>query len=59
MDAQDEGQYDSAHNGDAKSPESSKAKLQLPISCDPPGPGNAPKQLVWIVSFPGAVGSFL
>lgn len=27
-----------------------KSKLQLPLSCDPPGPGNPAKQLVWIVS---------
>lgn len=27
-----------------------KSKLQLPMSCDPPGPGNPAKQLVWIVS---------
>jgi len=26
------------------------SKLQLPLSCDPPGPGNPTKQLVWIVS---------
>lgn len=26
------------------------SKLQLPASCDPPGPSNPPKQLVWIVS---------
>jgi hypothetical protein len=25
-------------------------KLQLPPSCDPPGPGNPVKQMVWIVS---------
>lgn len=25
-------------------------KLQLPLSCDPPGLHNPPKQLVWIVS---------
>jgi hypothetical protein len=25
--------------------------LQLPISTDPPGPQNHPKQLVWVVSF--------
>jgi hypothetical protein len=32
------------------SPESKPpSKLQLPISCDPPGPGNPAKQLVWIV----------
>lgn len=38
-------------NGErAMSPESSKPKLQLPPSCDPPGPGNPAKQLVWIVS---------
>lgn len=24
-------------------------KLQLPLSCDPPGPSNPPKQLVWVV----------
>lgn len=26
------------------------SRLQLPMSCDPPGPSNPPKQLVWIVS---------
>lgn len=26
--------------------------LHLPISTDPPGPQNPPKQLVWVVSFP-------
>ena len=26
-------------------------KLQLPMSCDPPGPNNPPKRLVWIVSY--------
>jgi len=31
------------------SPESSKTKLLLPMSCEPPGLGNAAKQLVWIV----------
>ncbi|KAG4434395.1 hypothetical protein IFR05_010128 [Cadophora sp. M221] len=33
------------------SPESStsKSKLQLPASCDPPGPGNPAKQMVWII----------
>ena len=25
------------------------SKLQLPMNCDPPGPGNPAKQLVWIV----------
>jgi hypothetical protein len=25
-------------------------KVELPSSCDPPGPNNPPKQLVWIVS---------
>jgi hypothetical protein len=29
---------------------SKSSKLQLPMSCDPPGPGNPAKQLVWIVS---------
>lgn len=24
--------------------------VELPASCDPPGPNNPPKQLVWIVS---------
>jgi len=28
---------------------SKTTKLQLPLSCDPPGPNNPPKQLVWIV----------
>lgn len=37
--------------GPATSPDStSKTKLQLPLSCDPPGLSNPPKQLVWIVS---------
>jgi hypothetical protein len=27
------------------------SKLQLPMSCDPPVPGNPAKQLVWIVCF--------
>jgi hypothetical protein len=49
MEAQDGGLVE--YNGDAAmSPESIKTKLQLPLSCDPPGPGNPPKQLVWIVS---------
>jgi hypothetical protein len=29
--------------------ETSKMKLQLPASCDPPQPGAPVKQLVWIV----------
>lgn len=46
MDGQDGGQ-----DAGGLSPESAqKAKLQLPMSCDPPGPNNPPKQLVWIVS---------
>ena len=52
MDAQDDGGH-AVENGDgemkAMSPESSKAKLQLPLSVDPPGPSNPQKQLVWIV----------
>jgi hypothetical protein len=52
MDAQDDGGQ-AVENGDGEikpmSPESSKAKLQLPMSVDPPGPSNPPKQLVWIV----------
>lgn len=27
-----------------------EVKVELPASCDPPGPNNAPKRLVWIVS---------
>jgi len=50
MEAPDGAQYEASQNGDGSSPESSKAKLQLPISVDPPGPGNPVKQLVWIVS---------
>ncbi|KAH8683072.1 hypothetical protein BGZ60DRAFT_467432 [Tricladium varicosporioides] len=30
-------------------PEGNKMKLQLPMSCDPPGPQNPVKQLVWII----------
>jgi hypothetical protein len=39
-------------NGDVAmpSPDSKPpSKLQLPMSCDPPGLGNPAKQLVWIV----------
>ncbi|KAG9246380.1 hypothetical protein BJ878DRAFT_417150 [Calycina marina] len=36
-------------DGEGLSPDSSKRKLQLPIGVDPPGPGNPPKQLVWII----------
>lgn len=37
---------------DTESPTSGlpNPKLQLPLSCDPAGPHNPPKQLVWIVS---------
>ena len=52
MEAQDEGQYEHSQNGETMSPESSSKKgLQLPMSCDPPGPANPVKQLVWIVSY--------
>lgn len=45
-------------DGGAKQPEQntspgrarSESKVELPSSCDPPGPNNPPKQLVWIVS---------
>ena len=50
MDFQDEDHFSLDHNEPAMSPDSSKPKLQLPLSCDPPGPSNGPKQLVWIVS---------
>jgi hypothetical protein len=43
MEGQDGGQ-------DAKQVARLTGKLQLPLSCDPPGPDNPPKQLVWIVS---------
>lgn len=38
---------------EALSPESAAndPKLHLPITTDPPGPQNLPKQLVWVVSF--------
>lgn len=29
-----------------------KIKLQLPLSCEPPGPNNKTKPKVWIVSIP-------
>lgn len=51
MEAQDGGHFEGTQNGDTMSPDSIKTKLQLPMSCDPPGPGNPPKQLVWIVSY--------
>jgi hypothetical protein len=47
METQDGGQP--IANGEAMSPDSSKTKLQLPPSVDPPGPANPAKQLVWIV----------
>jgi len=52
MEAQDGAgvQFNISGNGDVTSPESAKPKLQLPLSCDPPGPSNPAKQLVWIVS---------
>jgi len=31
------------------SPTSGRPKLQLPMSVDPPGLNNPPKQLVWVV----------
>jgi hypothetical protein len=49
MDFPDVGHFGLNQNGTAMSPDSSKAKLQLPLSCDPPSPSNPPKQLVWIV----------
>ena len=39
-----------ASNALSPSSASRSAKLQLPMSCDPPGPQNPPKQLVWVVS---------
>ena len=51
MEAQGGGQNKQTSNEESKSPERSKTKLQLPVSCDPPGPANLPKQLVWIVSY--------
>jgi hypothetical protein len=50
MDFHDGGHFSLDHNEAAMSPDSSKTKLQLPLSCDPPGPSNLSKQLVWIVS---------
>ena len=57
MEAHDDSKEDDTvvGNGDgeveAMSPESSsKLKLQLPISVDPPSASNPAKQLVWIVS---------
>ena len=47
MDTQDGAQ---SPDGAAMSPDSGRGKLQLPLSCDPPGLGNPAKQLVWIVS---------
>lgn len=56
MDAQDGGpQHDPPLSPLDASPtdsSTSKAKLSLPLSCDPPGPGNPAKQLVWIVFLP-------
>lgn len=49
MDVQDRGQNEH-NNGESISMETVKTKLQLPLSCDPPGPNNPPKQLIWIVS---------
>jgi hypothetical protein len=44
-------QYGGLRDVGRMSPELGKStKLQLPMSCDPPGPGNPAKQLVWVVS---------
>ncbi len=41
----------SVHDGaSVAGSETSRVKLQLPASCDPPQPGAPVKQLVWIVS---------
>jgi hypothetical protein len=46
--------FDENDDNTTMSSDSSKPlKLQLPVSCDPPGPSNPPKQLVWIVSAHG------
>jgi len=51
MDTQDGGQYEQRqHHSKDHLPEGIKSKLQLPLSCDPPGPANPAKRLVWIVS---------
>jgi hypothetical protein len=44
-----------AANETGKSSSSGKKtqKPSLPASCDPPGPGNPPQQMVWVVSRPG------
>ncbi|KFZ23409.1 hypothetical protein V502_02099 [Pseudogymnoascus sp. VKM F-4520 (FW-2644)] len=47
----------SGSDGGAKQPEQNtspgrarhESKVELPSSCDPPGPNNPPKQLVWII----------
>lgn len=51
METQGGGQYQQTRNEESKSPDRGKSKLQLPLSCDPPGPTNPTKQLVWIVSY--------
>ncbi len=48
MDGQDAGQE--AENMSSPREAGKATKLHLPMSCDPPGPNNPPKQLVWIVS---------
>jgi hypothetical protein len=53
MEFQDGAGEENVKIADTSSPNesgSSKGKLQLPLSCDPPGPANPAKPLVWIVS---------
>jgi NAD(P)-dependent dehydrogenase (short-subunit alcohol dehydrogenase family) len=40
---------DGGQNGDSM-PKDGRSKLQLPLSCDPPGAANPAKQLIWLVS---------
>lgn len=54
MEAADDGGQNGDAQGRGMSPDTHKTKLQLPMSCDPPGLGNPAKQLVWIVSIHGA-----
>lgn len=45
----DDGQASSSRQSPRMAALRPDTKLQLPASCDPPGPQNPPEQLVWVV----------
>ncbi|KAL8949741.1 MAG: hypothetical protein Q9222_004172 [Ikaeria aurantiellina] len=46
---EDEGKLSSSRTSPSATTISRTTKLQLPASCDPPGPQNPPQQLVWVI----------